>query len=80
MTIRTNIRDYVRDDPDDAIRDDDPDDIIWGVAAIARQIGRSPAQVYHLIRIGALNGAVRKLSHKIIVASRSALRRLPLQP
>ena len=52
-------------------------DLVWGVPAIAEELNRTPAQVYHLLSIGALDGAVRKLSHKTIVGSRSALRRLP---
>jgi hypothetical protein len=54
----------------------DSDDIIWGVSAIADEINRTPAQVYHLLAIGALKGAAKKLSHRTIVASRRRLREL----
>jgi hypothetical protein len=57
----------------------DASDFLWGCAAIAAAIGRTQVQTYHLIRIGALDGAVRKLSHKTLVASRQALGRLPLR-
>jgi hypothetical protein len=48
------------------------DDLLWGVAAIAAEIGRTPRQVYHLIEAGRL--PVKKLGNKTIVASRAELR------
>jgi hypothetical protein len=45
-------------------------DLVWGAEEIGRVLGRTPSQVYHLIRIGALQGAVKKLSHRVLVGSR----------
>jgi hypothetical protein len=64
--------------PETSASSDANQDLLWGVPAIARALGRTPSQTYHLIAVGALDGAVRKLSHKVIVGSRDALRRLPL--
>lgn len=55
------------------------DDLIWGVAGergIAAEINRSPAETYHLISTGVLDGAVKKLGHKTIIASRRKLKNL----
>ena len=49
-------------------------DLIWGVEDIAAEIGRTPAQTYHLISRGALKG-VHKIGHRTIVASRRELQR-----
>ena len=55
-------------------------DLIWGAAAIAAEIERTPTQVYYLIRIGALDGAIKKLGHRTIAASRRKLRELVTAP
>jgi len=55
---------------------DDADDLVWGAKDIGSEINRSPAQVYHLLAIGALEGAAVKLDHKTIVGSRKQLRNL----
>ena len=52
-------------------------DLVWGAAAIGEEINRTAQQVYHLHGSGALAGAVSKLGHKTLVASRSRLRKLP---
>ena len=46
-------------------------DLVWGAAAIGEEINRTAQQVYHLHGSGALAGAVSKLGHKTLVASRS---------
>jgi hypothetical protein len=51
-------------------------DLLWGVAEIAAELRGSRAQTYHLIRIGALDGCVRKLGHRTIAASRRKLKQL----
>jgi len=55
-------------------------DIIWGATEIGRIINRTPSQVYHLLNIGALGDAARKLSHKIIIGSRRKLEQLASGP
>lgn len=54
-------------------------DLVWGALGIGIEIDRTPAQVYHLYRTGALDGAVAKLGHKTFVGSRSKLRNLPFK-
>lgn len=54
--------------------DDNSGDAVWGHAAIGREINRSPSQVRHLIKIGVLGDAVKRLSHRTYVGSRSKLR------
>jgi hypothetical protein len=52
------------------------DDIAWGVGGengIAAAINRSPQQTYYLIAKGRL--PVRKLGHRMLSASRAALRK-----
>ena len=51
-------------------------DIVWGAEAIGEVIDRTPGQIYYLLRIGALRGAVVKLSHKQLFGSRKRLRDL----
>jgi hypothetical protein len=75
-------RDRVDDDDDSGEKqaDDDPEsDLVWGAENIGRVIGRTKQQVYHLVEIGALDGAAAKLGHKTIVGSRKQLGRLPLR-
>jgi hypothetical protein len=50
------------------------DDAVWGVAAIAREIGRSTPQTYYLISRGVI--PVARLGHRTIIASRRQLRKL----
>jgi hypothetical protein len=52
----------------------DANDFLWGAGEIARALGRTESQVYTMVAAGLL--PVKKLSHKRLVASRSALRRL----
>jgi hypothetical protein len=52
---------------------DGPSEYIWGVAAIAREINRTPRQTFHLLSKGALT-SVKKIGGRYI-ATRSALRR-----
>ena len=54
-------------------------DLVWGAAAIGREINRTKQQVYHLVEIGALDGVVAKIGHKTFVGSRKALHRLPFR-
>lgn len=58
---------------DRAPKTSDDNDLVWGAEEIGRVIGRTPAQVYHLIRVSALDGAVKKVSHRITVGSRRKL-------
>jgi hypothetical protein len=64
-----------REEPD-ASPSDDSADLVWGARNIGSEINRTPAQVYYLFAIGALDGAVTKLSHKILLGSRKGLRNL----
>ena len=65
---------------DAALADANPEsDLVWGGEGVGRVIGRTKQQVYHLLEIGALDGAAAKLGHKTIVGSRRALSRLPLR-
>jgi hypothetical protein len=58
----------------------DPEsDLVWGGEGVGRVIGRTKQQVYHLLEIGALDGAAAKIGHKTIVGSRKALSRLPFR-
>jgi Protein of unknown function (DUF3853) len=54
-------------------------DLVWGGEGVGRVIGRTKQQVYHLLEIGALDGAAAKIGHKTIVGSRRALSRLPFR-
>jgi hypothetical protein len=54
-------------------------DAIWGAAAIGHELGLSASQVRYLLRkTSVLDNAVRKVSHKVIVGSRSRLRDLAI--
>ena len=55
---------------------DDASDLVWGADGIGAEINRTPGQVYHLHRIGALEGAVAKLGHRTFVGSRKRLRNI----
>jgi hypothetical protein len=55
------------------IENPDDSDLIWGAVAIGCLIGRSETQVSHMFRTGVFGTAVRKVSHKRLVGSRSAL-------
>jgi hypothetical protein len=64
------------------MRDDENNeeaDLVWGAAAIGRVISRTAAQVYYLHGIGALDGAVKKVSHKMMLGSRKRLLELPFR-
>jgi hypothetical protein len=52
-------------------------DLIWGGENIAREIGLTVSRFYYLFGVGAFRGAVWKLSHKTMCASRQKLRELP---
>jgi hypothetical protein len=52
-------------------------DIIFGMDAIGREIGRSPKEVsYLLAHTSLLDNAVRRISHKVTIASKHRLRNL----
>jgi hypothetical protein len=54
-------------------------DAVWGAAAIGNELGLSAAQVRYLLsKTTVLNSAVKKVSHKVIVGSRSRLRDLAI--
>jgi hypothetical protein len=59
-------------------REPEDNDILWGAEAIGQVIGRTPKQIYYLIRIGALGNAARKLSHRTVIGSRSRLKALAI--
>ena len=62
----------------EGVGESDPD-IIFGMTAIGREIGRSPKEVgYLLSKTTLLNGAVKKVSRKVTIASRHRLRNLAL--
>jgi hypothetical protein len=56
---------------------EDASDLIWGVAAIAKVIGRKKAATYYLLRTGSLDGAVSRIGRHGFVGSRRALLNLP---
>ena len=56
---------------------DEETDLVWGAEAIGRVIGRTAKQTYHLLRTGALDGAVARVANRTFVGSRRALRNLP---
>jgi hypothetical protein len=58
---------------------DSESDLVLGAAAIGEVIDRTPAQVYHLLSTGALDGAASKLAHKTIIANRRSLLNLPFR-
>jgi hypothetical protein len=51
-------------------------DFVWGGEAIAAELGVTTSQLYYLLKIGALNGAVKKLGHRTLAGSRRKLRAL----
>ena len=54
-------------------------DAVWGAEAIGKEIGLSASQVrYLLAKTDVLDSAVRKVSHKVMVGSRSRLRNLAI--
>jgi hypothetical protein len=54
-----------------------PADAVWGWTACGKEIGRSAAQTRYLFyHTNFLDGAITKVSHKVIVGSRSRLRNL----
>jgi len=55
----------------------DTANLLWGARAIADYAGLPVSQLYHLLKIGALDGVVTKLSHKVIVARKSDVALLP---
>lgn len=55
---------------------DDSSDWAWGREEIGREINRTPNQVSYLLAQGVLNGAVKRLGHRTVVASRRKLRAL----
>jgi hypothetical protein len=59
--------------------DVDESDIIWGLENIGRVIDRTPKEIGYLVRnTDLLNHAVRRISHKIYIGSRSKLRNVAL--
>lgn len=62
-------------DETEELRDDETeelkDDLVWGGAAIAREIGRSERQAYHMLEMGLIPG--RKVG-ALWVSTRSGLR------
>jgi hypothetical protein len=59
--------------------DVDESDIIWGLTNIGREINRTPKEIGYLVRnTDLLNHAVRRISHKIYIGSRSKLRNVAL--
>jgi hypothetical protein len=60
----------------EGVGESDPD-IIFGMDAIGREIGRSPKEVsYLLAHTSLLDNAVRRISHKVTIASKHRLRNL----
>jgi hypothetical protein len=55
---------------------DSESDLIWGAAAIAKFIRRRRSQVYYMLGTGALDGAVKKIGHRTLVASKKKLSQL----
>jgi hypothetical protein len=60
----------------EGVGESDPD-IIFGMTEIGRVIGRSPKEVsYLLAHTSLLDNAVRRISHKVTIASKHRLRNL----
>jgi hypothetical protein len=60
----------------EGVGESDPD-IIFGMAAIGREINRTPKEVgYLLSKTTLLDGAVKRISHKVTIASKHRLRNL----
>jgi len=55
---------------------DEPSDTVWGAEAIGAVIGVEAQRVYYLMKIGALNGAVKKFGHRTLAGSRRKLQAL----
>jgi len=66
--VRIDDADGIEGNP---LNDDRDNENIWGVPAMARYIGRTPRQVYHLIAKGRL--PVKKLGRRTIVARKREL-------
>jgi hypothetical protein len=49
---------------------EESDDILWGVREVAQYIRRTEPSTNYLINAGIFDGAVTKLSHKVIVGSK----------
>ena len=53
------------------------DDVVWGMAAIGREINRTPKEIGYLLKhTRLLDGVVKRISHKVTLASRRDLRNL----
>jgi hypothetical protein len=62
----------------EGVGDSDPD-IIFGFEAIGREINKSPKEVGYLLNNTTLfDGVVKRISHKITIASRRGLRNLAI--
>jgi hypothetical protein len=60
-------------------KDKSDPDIVWGMEAIGREINRTPKEVsYLLANTDLLNGVVKRVSHKITIASKRELRDLAI--
>ena len=59
---------------------DTPDDFLWGFGEIGGYMRRTPAQASYMFANGLLGNAVKKLSHKVAVASKTRLRKVMAQP
>lgn len=57
---------------------DDAGDLVYGAAAIGREINATPAQVRRFYKNGVLKGAVAKFGWRTFVGSRKQLRNLKL--
>lgn len=56
--------------------DFDKNDFAWGREEIGKEIGRTPNQVTYLVSQGLLDGAVKRVGHRKLVASKRKLRAL----
>jgi hypothetical protein len=55
------------------------DDIVWGLEEIGKEIKRTPKEITYLLHnTNLLDGVVKRISHKITIASRRGLRNLAI--
>jgi hypothetical protein len=55
------------------------DDIVWGMVNIGKELNRTPKEVGYLLNhTPLLKGVVKRISHKVTIASRRELRNLAI--
>ena len=65
-----------QDEGQQASFDDIDNDFLWGRAEIGRAIGRTPNQIAWMMSQGLLDGAVKRVGHRSVIASKKKLKAL----